>query len=347
MEQKLVMNDEQKTAEICRKIGAICADFRLRYPVLANQDAIGLAIFGTSIALLSAGIAGYLTGMIPAWILIIWVAFWTSILHELEHDLIHLLYFRKQGFWYHVMMLGVWVFRPLTLNPWLRKHWHYHHHKYSGLSIDLEERGVTNGERWSLVRLLVMPDLLLGFASRFRRLRRDIREDYRKGRLSRRDISVLRKTVCFGFLPFGVPLYLLWYMFVLFHLLKWTGGGAWVAGWHPMIEAISPWMVIGVIPNLLRQFCLHFITSNLHYYGDVQPGHFLQQTQVLNIWWTWPLQVFCFNFGSTHAIHHFVVNEPFYIRQWTSRSALNVLRNYGVRFNDLGTFARANRWSKD
>ena len=60
-------------------------------------------------------------------------------------------------------------------------------------------------------------------------------------------------------------------------------------------------------PNVLRVFCLHFVSSNMHYYGDVEPGNVIQQTQVLNPWWLWPLQAFCFNFGSSHAIHHFVV----------------------------------------
>ena len=51
-----------------------------------------------------------------------------------------------------------------------------------------------------------------------------------------------------------------------------------------------------------------------------------------------------FNFGSSHAIHHFVVKEPFYIRQLTVPFAHRVMREMGVRFNDFGTFARANRW---
>jgi len=55
------------------------------------------------------------------------------------------------------------------------------------------------------------------------------------------------------------------------------------------------------------------------------------------------LQAFCFNFGSTHGIHHFVVKEPFYIRQMTARVAHKVMAEMGVRFNDFGTFARANR----
>lgn len=103
-------------------------------------------------------------------------------------------------------------------------------------------------------------------------------------------------------------------------------------------------VIIG--PNVLRTFCLHFVSSNMHYYGDIEPGNVIQQTQVLNPWWLWPLQAFCFNFGSTHGIHHFVVKEPFYIRQMTVKTAHKVMAEMGVRFNDFGTFARANRFAR-
>ncbi len=99
-------------------------------------------------------------------------------------------------------------------------------------------------------------------------------------------------------------------------------------------------------PNVLLTFCLHFLSSNMHYYGDVEAGNVLQQCQVLNPWWLWPLQAFCFNFGSSHAIHHFVVKEPFYIRQLTVPLGHQLMREAGGRFNDFGTFARANRWTR-
>jgi hypothetical protein len=70
----------------------------------------------------------------------------------------------------------------------------------------------------------------------------------------------------------------------------------------------------------------------------------VQQTQVLNSWWLAPLHLFCFNFGSTHAIHHFWVPDPFYLRQATASVAHAVFRENGVRFNDLDTFRRANRY---
>jgi hypothetical protein len=81
----------------------------------------------------------------------------------------------------------------------------------------------------------------------------------------------------------------------------------------------------------------------MHYFGDVTAGNVLEQVQVLNAARFLPFQLFCFNFGSTHAIHHFVANEPFYLRQWTSRAAHIALRENGIPFNDFGTFRRANR----
>jgi hypothetical protein len=104
-------------------------------------------------------------------------------------------------------------------------------------------------------------------------------------------------------------------------------------------------MVVWVGPNMIRSFCLHFVSSNMHYFGDVQKGNFLRQCQVWTAWWMWPFQLFCFNFGSTHAIHHFIVGEPFYVRQLTARRAHQIMRDNGVRFNDYGSFRRANRWA--
>jgi hypothetical protein len=95
----------------------------------------------------------------------------------------------------------------------------------------------------------------------------------------------------------------------------------------------------------LRSFSINFISSNMHYFGDIEDGNFVQQCQVLNSKWFIIPHLFCFNFGSTHGIHHFVVRDPFYIRQMTAKKAHEVMRENGVRFNDLGTFKRANRWS--
>ena len=110
--------------------------------------------------------------------MILWIAFWTSILHELEHDLIHGLYFKKNKLVQNFMLFFVWFFRPLTLNPWIRRYWHNYHHQHSGQVVDIEERGVTNGEKWNLFRLAMTPDIVLGFLLRFRRIRKEIIEEY-------------------------------------------------------------------------------------------------------------------------------------------------------------------------
>ena len=131
--------------QIQQEITAISQDVRNRHPILQHQDAIGFSIFVISVAgvLLNAWL--YHAGIMPAWMVIIGTALWTSLLHELEHDLIHWMYFRKNKFVHHCMMLGVYLLRPTTINPWVRRHLHFHHHKVSGSVTDLEERGITIG----------------------------------------------------------------------------------------------------------------------------------------------------------------------------------------------------------
>ncbi len=116
-----------------------------------------------------------------------------------------------------------------------------------------------------------------------------------------------------------------------------------VAALHALDVIVTVWL----LPNVLRSFCLNLVSSNLHYFGDVEGRDARFQTQVWTSLWVLPLQVFCFNFGGTHAIHHFVVQEPFYARQLAAREAQAVLRASGVRFDDFGTFLRANRWARN
>ena len=341
--------DEQKTKIIRREVQLASKELRAKYPVLQHQNAIGFAIFAISIAMIILSAVLYLQGVIGAVVVVISVAFWTSFLHELEHDLIHFMYFKKNKFMHDLMMLGVWVFRPMTINPWLRRILHFHHHRVSGTKTDLEERGLTNGEAWSLKRLLTMTDLLFGGVVRAHQIRKDVIEAVKNGELPKEQALQFKKVKVYGMLPFSLALYFIWYFFLLHHTVHFV---AQLAGWQyqspAFIEAqfswINPLVIILILPNFLRMFCLHFITSNMHYYGDVEAGNVMQQTQVLNKWYFVPFQVFCFNFGSTHAIHHFVVNETFYVRQLTAARAHKVMREQGVRFNDLASFRRANRF---
>jgi hypothetical protein len=319
---------------------------KCKYSVLKHQDFLGLLFFSISVGAILTSIYFWNLNRINTWLLVFWIAFWTSILHELEHDLIHGLYFKKNKWMQNFMLFFVWFFRPLTLNPWLRRYWHNYHHQHSGKVIDIEERGVTNGEKWSLIRLLITPDLVLGFLVRFRRLRVEILGEYEKGNFSIKDLNKLKQTILVGLLPFGIPLTFVFYLWILMHvttcihLIEISQNSI----FHLFDMIVTPVMFVFVIPNFIRQFCLHIITSNMHYYGDVEDGNIIQQTQVLNVWWTWPFQLFCFNFGSTHSIHHFVVMETFYNRQLIARKAHAIMKSAGVPFNDIGSFSRNNNF---
>ena len=329
--------DEQKAEHIKQVVTLAGMQLRARYPLLNRQDAIGAAILAFSLLGMAGTALIYLRGTIPAWICIPLVALFASFTHELEHDLIHWMYFRKTPWAHHLMMALVWLARPSTINPWLRRGLHFNHHKHSGMPNDIEERAATNGERWGAARLLMTGDNMLAILLR---LHRAPTWKLRLRMLGRGMI---------GYLPFGMLNWGLWYCFLGYHSAEIVATAlGYPLGWstttQSFMAAVDKLVVIWIAPNVLRTFCLHFVTSNMHYYGDVEEGNVMQQTQVLNPWWLLPFQLFCFNFGSTHAIHHFVVKEPFYIRQMTAPVAHAVMREMGVRFNDVGTFRRANRY---
>jgi fatty acid desaturase len=341
--------DELKTKLIRKEVQAAAKTLKERYPILKHQNSIGLSIFLVSITMVVASAIAYLKGYVNEWFMLFWVAFWTSFLHELEHDTIHYMYFKKNKLMQDFMMLGVWLFRPMTINPWLRRHLHFHHHRVSGTISDLEERGLTNGEKWGIKRLLTVGDFLLGGALRLRVLRKELRDAYIKGEVSKEQIDMFKRINKYAMLPFTILLYFIWYFFLIHHGVHLFCQVFGISYQSPewiiaMFKWINPLVFIIILPNLFRMFCIHFITSNMHYYGDVEAGNIMQQTQVLDKWYFIPFQLFCCNFGSTHAIHHFVVSETFYIRQITANQAHKVMCEQGVRFNDLGTFVRANRY---
>jgi fatty acid desaturase len=321
--------DRARVMRINAAIRAASRELRARRPLLRHQDALGLTLLLASAGTAGAAGLGYVRGALPAWAVILVVALSTSIAHEVEHDLLHQLYFRGNRVAHHAMMALAWLLRPNTINPWLRRALHLHHHRLSGTATDLEERAITNGESFGVRRLVMMAD---GVAAVLLRLRR----------AGDRRAMIVGKFVA-GYFPLGWVHFALWYGFLAAHAARGLGHGA-LASVAP--AWLDPVVVIWIAPNVLRSFCLNLVSSNVHYFGDVTPGNVLEQTQVIDARRLLPFQLFCFNFGGTHAIHHFVANEPFYIRQWTAPEVLGVLRENGVRFNDLGTFRRANRRSE-
>ncbi|MCL8537201.1 fatty acid desaturase [Chryseobacterium gallinarum] len=340
----------QETSRLIRKeINQSYEQLKEAYPLLKKQNGIGLAIFLIAVTAIMVTSVGWYKAVIPTWLMIVVNAFFMGILHEIEHDLIHWLYFKKQKPVHHLMLFSVWILRPLTVNPWIRRTLHYHHHKFSGTLHDVEERSVTNGERWSFKRLITTPDIVLGGLFRLHRMYHDMDREVKNGNLKMETSATLKRITFLSIIPVTVFAHVILYLFFADQLLVWINTKFMTAFSFPyyidsMLDSLNVVIYTILLPNLLRQFCLHFITSNMHYFGDVEEGNVIEQTQVLNVWWTFPMQLFCFFFGWTHSIHHFVVNETFYVRHIGRKKAQNILRKYGVRFNDLGTFRRANRF---
>jgi fatty acid desaturase len=344
------MTDAQKTAHIKQVVTEAGNRLKQKYPVLLHQDAIGVSIMVLSLAgMIGSGMA-YYHGLIAWWACIPLVALFASFIHELEHDLIHLMYFRKKPWANNLMLLLGWIARPSTISPFVRRRLHLHHHKHSGTESDLEERGITNGEHWGLRRLLMTGDNMLAIYLRPLTTRKMVRAFIQAQKPKNAgEIEALVREQLRGYWPFGNLHYLMWHGFIVFHAV---GLGAAVLGsaiaWPSAVESVMSVVdflaVAWLAPSALRTFCLHFVSSNMHYYGDVEDENIMQQCQVWNAWWLVPLHLFCFNFGSTHAIHHFVVAQPFYIRQLVAKDAHKVMREMGVRFNDFGALRRDNRF---
>lgn len=342
------MTDQQKISKVRSVVTKAGEDLRKSYPILNHQNFIGASILFIALTGMILCAVGYAYDYLPIWACIPLIAIFASLTHELEHDLIHYMYFKKKPWAHHLMLALVWLARPNTISPWSRRRLHLHHHKYSGSEYDLEERGISNGMPWGLKRILVISDQLMTVYLRPFQMYKMIRLFIEKQPEKERKSALISQLL--GFVPLSFIYYGLWYVFVIYHV---ANGLAplfgqtiqWSATLIKAMSTINFLAVVWIIPNFLRSFSLQFISSNMHYYGDIDPRDVIKQTQVLNPWWLMPFQLFCCNFGSTHAIHHFVVKEPFYVRQLTSKTAHKVMKEVGVRFNDIGTFKRVNRWN--
>src|SRR5690606_28506793 len=144
------LNDQQRAACIREQVMAHGNALRQRYPILRHQDALGAAILAFALAGMLGSAALYIGVHLPWWACLLLNAFFASLTHELEHDLIHSMYFRKQRQVHNLMLALVWLARPSTINPWIRRHLHLNHHKVSGSEADIEERAITKGEPWGL-----------------------------------------------------------------------------------------------------------------------------------------------------------------------------------------------------
>lgn len=313
------------TRAIIRRIRSADAEVRALHPWLdvRHQDRVGLAFFGLAFAFIALVAGAYAAGLMPWWAAIPAVALGLSILHELEHDLIHDLYFARSPRVQDALFAGIWLAK-MSLNPWSRRRLHRYHHRVSGQPEDIEERLIGLGLPWG-VRRLFLSLVPIGSMVVLPAIRRDVVAAVKAGAprpdlKHKRGFGLIRAVdgvflvLPFGVLPFAVMGY-------------------------PVAVALA---VLWVLPNTVRHLSIVVISSNSHY-TQIPRGALYPQNQVLDHWVTWPLQLFCFNFGATHILHHFVVKQPFYVRQLVAPRVFPTLLENGVPFNDLGTFARANR----
>lgn len=302
---------------------------RRRHRWLAWQDAIGVTIFFACLLVMAALAWGYWAGLLAWWGVVPAMALPISILHELEHDLIHDLYFKGRRR-VHAAMFLVIAWAKLNVDPWFRKRLHLHHHKRSGQRDDAEERLIGIGLPAGLHRLLIAVHPIFSGLVALR-----VRRDWPEFRAERAIRSSLPQFVVFGAVLFGWP---------LLAVLQAVAPG--LVAWVPpeLGETLTSLMVLLVAPNVLRQGSLALISSYCHYYADIPEHDLFHQNQILDHWALWPMQALCWNFGSTHVIHHYWPAQPFYLRQMVARAAHAEMLRQGVRRNDGGVVRRANRW---
>jgi fatty acid desaturase len=302
---------------------------RGRHRWLARQDALGLGCFVVSVAAM-AGIAwGYLAQAIPWWLAIVAMAPPISILHELEHDLIHDLYFKGRRTIQGAMFLVI-AWAKLNASPWYRRRLHLHHHKRSGQRDDAEERliGIGLPAGWYRLLLAVHPM----FAGR---VARDLWRESPEFRAHHDLRASLPQFVVFAAVLLLQP------ALGLLRIVAPALAALVPAELQATLDAL---MVLLVAPNVLRQTALALISSYCHYYEDIPEHDLFYQNQILDHWSLLPLQALCWNFGGTHIIHHFYPAQPFYLRQMVAPVVHAEMLRQGIRRNDAGVVRRANRW---
>ena len=321
---KEVEDQTVDTKMIERRIRAVLRTHEKRlkkeYPILQHQDALGLLIYSASFVMIFGLARGYLSGVLPAWATILLLTFPISTLHELEHDLIHDMYFKHVPGIQNIMFAGIWVMK-MNANPWDRKVIHLKHHRVSGQTTDVEERLIGMGLPFGFKRLLIALTPL-GSALQISSIKKaePYHDWYRTHHLVAPAVF-------------------------LFHLLL-AGAAlqAYVPGWFA--ETCVHFFVLIGMPNIIRQACLVLISSYTHYYDDIPANSAFHQNQVLDSWLVWPMQAMCWMFGRTHILHHYWPSQSFYMRSLVSDYAIAECKRSGVRFNDFGIVARANRWGE-
>jgi len=300
---------------------------RTTYPILSYQNTIGVGIWCSSFVAMVLSSVGWYYGYLHWSLMILINAIATSLLHELEHDLIHDLYFKELPIIQHLMFFGIWIAK-IGVAPWWRKEAHLKHHKESGQVTDIEERLIGLGlPFFSPVRLLMLMMPVFGTWFVAFPLARD------EPKFSIVKLFFAALPVWFGTTSLLVTIFNQFYpAFFAAYLTP-----------H-MLNVLFVVAMTMHAPNTFRQACLQVVSVSCHYYADIPKNDPFYQTQILDTPVFYPLQVFCFNFGATHSIHHFIAKQPFYLRQMIAPEVLDHMQKLGVRRNDIATLFRNNNY---
>jgi len=144
----------QNTRAVCKLIRESGATWEKRLPFLTWDTSFGLLLWCGCLGLMWWAASENYHGRLSAVALVLCSMLATSVLHEMEHDIIHSLWARHHDWLQHVFFLGIWVAK-LGANPWFRKKLHLQHHTLSGQDDDAEERLIGLGLPMGIKRMAV------------------------------------------------------------------------------------------------------------------------------------------------------------------------------------------------
>jgi fatty acid desaturase len=292
------------------------------HPMLGRTEAVAWTFFWGAVAALAACVYAWSVGALGTPWTILGIILAASVLHEMEHDLIHDMYIPNRVA-RNAVFTVIWLVKA-TIDPWTRGRWHRWHHAVSGQEEDIEERLIGMGQPWGPFRLLmtIYPPVAIVLKPGLRRaIDRRVEEGIR-----RPDFRHPR----FKYFFHGITGVLA--LLPIVGVVGWFQGAAWA--W--------PLLVLWVLPNTIRHAAIATLSANSHYTG-VERGVVIEQNQILDHPLLWPLAALCWNFGATHVLHHFLVRQPFWRRTLIFSRVREVLVFNGVPANDFASIWRANR----
>jgi len=250
------------------------------------------------------------------WAVII-CTFMMSLSHEIEHDLFHELYFKNNKYVQKIIMLLI-TLHKLHISSFWRKGVHLRHHVKSGEEDDIEERILGLGDANLFRRLLA---LIHPFGT------------------SIYAIILAKKFKEFSFFSALIhitpSLVIMHTIFILYFL----------PNNFITIDLAGTLFFCWAIPALVRHFFLTLITTLSHYQTDEKDRYKItKQVQVNDHPLYFIINIFTFNFGKTHALHHFYINDPFFIRLFYSKKLINKICETVPR-NDFKVITNGNKYT--